>query len=160
MPTVRIDETLDLYYELDDFTDPWTTPDTILLVHGVADTSKAWFAWIPRLARQFRVLRPDMRGFGHSSIPPDDYAWSLSGFAQDLRILRRRQVVVVSIEGNVDFAVLEILANVVLKFFPQPLPKDSPSALHPDQGPTTRFTHNSCDVVPPRLVALLELGAR
>ena len=26
MPTLRIDESLDLYYELDDFTDPWTTP--------------------------------------------------------------------------------------------------------------------------------------
>ena len=59
MPTVRIDETLDLHYELDDYTDPWTKPETILLIHGVADTSKAWFAWIPRLARRFRLLRPD-----------------------------------------------------------------------------------------------------
>ena len=87
MPTVRIDETLDLHYELDDCTDPWTKPETILLIHGVADTSKAWFAWIPRLARRFRLLRPDLRGFGHSSVPPPDYAWSLSGFAQDLQIL-------------------------------------------------------------------------
>ena len=87
MPTLRIDETLELYYELDDHTDPWTEPETILLVRGIADTSKAWFAWVPRLARQFRVLRPDMRGFGHSSVPPADYAWSLSGFAQDLRRL-------------------------------------------------------------------------
>jgi hypothetical protein len=44
---VQIDETLTLHYELDNFTDPWTTPETILLIHGVADTSKAWFAWIP-----------------------------------------------------------------------------------------------------------------
>jgi pimeloyl-ACP methyl ester carboxylesterase len=82
MPTVRIDETLDLHYELDDYTDPWTTPETILLIHGVADTSKAWFAWVPRLARRFRRLRPDLRDFGHSSVPPPDYAWSLNGFAQ------------------------------------------------------------------------------
>ena len=87
MPSVRIDETLDLYYELDDHTDPWTEPETILLVHGVADTSKAWFAWVPRLSRQYRVLRPDMRGFGHSSVPPADYNWSLQGFAQDLQTL-------------------------------------------------------------------------
>jgi len=55
MPKVRIDDTLNLYYELDDYTDPWTTPETILLIHGVADTSRAWFAWVPQLARRFRV---------------------------------------------------------------------------------------------------------
>ena len=85
MPKVRIDETLDLYYELDDYTDPWTTPETILLIHGVADTSKAWFAWVPKLARRFRVLRPDLRGFGQSSLPPQNYPWSLSGLAKDLK---------------------------------------------------------------------------
>src|SRR5262245_4016590 len=87
MPTVRIDDTLTMHYELDDYTDPWTAPETILLVHGVADTSKAWFAWVPQLARRFRVLRPDLRGFGQSSVPPRDYQWSLGGFAQDLKNL-------------------------------------------------------------------------
>jgi 3-oxoadipate enol-lactonase len=85
MPKVHIDDTLDLHYELDDYTDPWTTPEIILLIHGVADTSKAWFAWVPRLARQFRVLRPDLRGFGQSSLPPPSYQWSLSGLARDLK---------------------------------------------------------------------------
>ncbi len=85
MPQARIDASLTLYYELDDYTAPWTSPETILLIHGVADTSKAWFAWVPRLARQFRLVRPDLRGFGQSTVPPADYAWSLSGFAQDLK---------------------------------------------------------------------------
>lgn len=85
MPQAHIDDTLDLYYELDDYTDPWTTPETILLIHGVADTSKAWFAWVPQLARRFRVLRPDLRGFGRSSLPPHDYQWSLSGLAHDVK---------------------------------------------------------------------------
>ena len=53
MPQARIDDTLTMHYEHDDYTDPWTSPETILLIHGVADTSKAWFAWVPRLARQF-----------------------------------------------------------------------------------------------------------
>ncbi len=87
MPRVQIDATLTMHYELDDYTDPWTTPETILLIHGVADTSKAWFAWVPKLARDFRVLRPDLRGFGQSSLPPADYSWSLRGFAQDLKAL-------------------------------------------------------------------------
>jgi 3-oxoadipate enol-lactonase len=101
MPKARIDETLDLYYELDDYTDPWTTPETILLIHGVADTSKAWFAWVPRLSRQFRVLRPDLRGFGQSSLPPRDYQWSLGGLAKDLRrLLDQLQISAVHVVGQ------------------------------------------------------------
>ena len=87
MPYVQLDETLNLYYELDDFTNPWIAPETILLIHGVADTSKAWFAWVPQLARRFRVLRPDLRGFGESTLPPPDYQWSLAALAQDLQNL-------------------------------------------------------------------------
>ena len=111
MPTLRIDESLDLYYVLDDFTDPWTTSETILLVHGVADTSQAWFAWVPRLARQFRVLRPDLRGFGYSSIPPADYGWSLQGFAQDLRtLLDRLEIAAVHVVGQ------RVGGSVVMQF--------------------------------------------
>ena len=36
-------------------------PETILLLHGNAESSLAWYAWIPTLARRYRVLRPDMR---------------------------------------------------------------------------------------------------
>ena len=101
MPKVHIDDTLDLYYELDDYTDPWTTPETILLIHGVADTSKAWFAWVPQLARRFRVLRPDLRGFGQSSLPPRDYQWSLGGLAKDLqRFLEQLQISAVYVVGQ------------------------------------------------------------
>jgi pimeloyl-ACP methyl ester carboxylesterase len=83
LPTVRIGDALTMYYELDDYTDPWTTPETILLIHGVADTSRSWFAWVPQLARRFRVLRPDLRGFGQSSLPPPDHQWSLAGLAKE-----------------------------------------------------------------------------
>lgn len=101
MPKVRTDDTLEMHYELDDYTDPWTTPETVLLVHGVADTSKAWFAWVPRLARQFRILRPDLRGFGQSLVPPRDYQWSLSGFAKDLkRLLDHLQIPAVHVVGQ------------------------------------------------------------
>jgi len=101
MPKVHIDNTLDLHYELDDYTDPWTTPETILLIHGVADTSKAWFAWVPQLARQFRVLRPDLRGFGQSSLPPRDYQWSLGGLATVVqRFLEQLQISTVHVIGQ------------------------------------------------------------
>lgn len=101
MPGARLDDTLDMHYELDDYTDPWTTPATILLVHGVADTSRAWFAWVPALARRFRLLRPDLRGFGQSSVPPPGYQWSVAGLAQDLKaLLDRLGIAAVHIVGQ------------------------------------------------------------
>jgi 3-oxoadipate enol-lactonase len=101
MPHVRIDDGLTLYYELDDFTDPWTTPETLLLIHGVADTSKAWFTWVPQISRRFRVLRPDLRGFGQSSVPSRDYQWSLGGLAKDLKgLLDQLQLSSVHVVGQ------------------------------------------------------------
>jgi pimeloyl-ACP methyl ester carboxylesterase len=41
---------------------------------------------VPHLARRYRVLRPDLRGFGRSSVPDNaaEYPWSTEGFAADL----------------------------------------------------------------------------
>ena len=84
MPTVRLDDTLEMYYEDDDYTDPWKTPETVVLHHGNAKSSRLWYAWVPLLARQYRVVRLDARGFGRSSVPPEGYQWSLSNFGTDL----------------------------------------------------------------------------
>lgn len=84
MPLVTLDETLDMYYEDDDYTDPWRTPETVVLHHGNAKSSRLWYAWVPLLSRQYRVIRLDARGFGRSTVPPEVYQWSLSGFAADL----------------------------------------------------------------------------
>ncbi|MSQ06897.1 MAG: alpha/beta hydrolase [Dehalococcoidia bacterium] len=87
MPTVKLDPTLEMYYEDDDYTDPWRQPETIVLHHGNAKSSRLWYAWVPLLARQYRVIRLDARGFGRSSVPPEGYPWSLSNFATDLQKL-------------------------------------------------------------------------
>ena len=86
MPIVQVDPTFQTYYEEDDYTDPWTEPEVVVLIHGSACTSSAWFGWVPHLSRKFRVLRPDLRGFGRSSIPehPREYDWSLSAYVQDI----------------------------------------------------------------------------
>lgn len=84
MPTIEIDPTLSMYYEDDYFGEPWHGHETVMLVHGVAESSRAWFAWVPHLARRLRVLRPDLRGFGRSSVPPAGYDWSPAAFAEDL----------------------------------------------------------------------------
>ncbi len=73
----------DLYYEVDDFTDPWTQPESILLLHGNCESGEAWYAWMPQLARRCRVVRPDMRGFGRSTPMPRDYPWTLDAIIDD-----------------------------------------------------------------------------
>lgn len=55
-----------LAYVIDDFTDPWRDAPYILLQHGFGRNARFWYKWVPYLARHFRVIRPDMRGFGQS----------------------------------------------------------------------------------------------
>src|SRR5690606_519807 len=73
MPKIRLAPDLEMHYRVDDFTDPWSTPDPILLLHGNAESGAAWYRWVPVLGRRFRVVRPDMRGFGQSTPMPRDY---------------------------------------------------------------------------------------
>lgn len=86
MPEATVEPGLTLHFEDDDFADPWRAHETFVLLHGFAESSAAWFAWVPHLARRYRVLRPDLRGFGCSSVPerPLEYPWSVGGFAGDV----------------------------------------------------------------------------
>ncbi len=77
MPIFRSSPDLEMHYLVDDFTDPWRKPETILLLHGNAESGAAWYGWMPHLARRYRVVRPDMRGFGASTPMPRDFPWTL-----------------------------------------------------------------------------------
>lgn len=63
----------------------------LLLLHR---WSEFWFTWEPvmtRLAEDFRVIAPDLRGFGDSDKPtgpfgPEDHALDLSGLLDELAI--------------------------------------------------------------------------
>lgn len=83
MPTFHAAPDFDLFYRVDDFTDPWRAPRTILLLHGNAESGEAWYGWVPHLARDFRLVRPDMRGFGRSTAMPADHPWTLDGLIDD-----------------------------------------------------------------------------
>jgi 3-oxoadipate enol-lactonase len=83
MPTLRIPPDLELSYRVDDFTDPWCEPGMILMLHGNAESSLSWYGWVPTLARHYRVVRPDMRGFGASTPMPRDYPWTLDRLIGD-----------------------------------------------------------------------------
>lgn len=79
----------ELFYIVDDFTDPWRPVQTVLLVHGLAESTEAWRAWVPHFAGRFRVVRVDLRGFGRSTPMPDDFEWNIDILVDDLVALIR-----------------------------------------------------------------------
>jgi pimeloyl-ACP methyl ester carboxylesterase len=83
MPTLHLPPDLDLHYVVDDYTDPWRHPQTILMLHGNAESSASWYGWVPTLARQYRLVRPDMRGFGASTPMPRDFPWTIDLLIDD-----------------------------------------------------------------------------
>jgi pimeloyl-ACP methyl ester carboxylesterase len=60
---------------------PWTTPDVVVLLHGIAESAEAWRMWVPHLAGRLRVIRPDLPGFGRSPRPSPGFDWSPSAYA-------------------------------------------------------------------------------
>jgi len=63
---------ISIHYDLADYTDPWRAdePETLLLYSGYCRTTEFWRAWVPLLARDYRVLRFDPRGYGDTTKPP------------------------------------------------------------------------------------------
>src|SRR5262249_26288557 len=77
-----------LFYELDDYTDPWKNAPVVLLQHGYARSTKFWRACVPYLARFYRVLRLDLRGFGQSSADFDlNRGLNLEAYVKDFNDL-------------------------------------------------------------------------
>jgi len=70
------------YFYRDDWLgEPWRKPEAALLIHGDEESSLAWYAWVPRMAQQFRLIRPDLPGLGRAAIPAGLDA-SLPGLAR------------------------------------------------------------------------------
>ncbi|MCV7225823.1 alpha/beta fold hydrolase [Mycolicibacterium komossense] len=59
--------------------------EALLLIHGMAGSSATWRDVIPALAKNYRVIAPDLLGHGQSDKPRGDY--SLGAFAASLRDL-------------------------------------------------------------------------
>jgi len=51
-----------------------------MLIHGNDESSVVWFGWVPRMGQEFRLLRPDLPGFGQSKVPAG-FEWSLPSLA-------------------------------------------------------------------------------
>jgi pimeloyl-ACP methyl ester carboxylesterase len=70
----------ELFYREDWFGEPWRTPETAVLIHGNDESSIVWYAWVPRMAQEFRLIRPDLPAFGRSKVPAA-FEWSLPSLA-------------------------------------------------------------------------------
>lgn len=56
-------------YQDEWFGPPWAQGEPVVLLHGVAESHVAWQQWVPVLSGRFRVIRPDLPGFGQSPLP-------------------------------------------------------------------------------------------
>ena len=53
--------------------------ETVVLLHGFGESSYAWRQVMPELARSFRVVAPDLNGFGWTERPRDPGSYTLEG---------------------------------------------------------------------------------
>ena len=77
--------------------------DTVLLIHGSGPGVSAWANWrltLPALSEHFRVLAPDMAGFGFSERPAN-YSYTMENWvAQVVGLLDALAIQQVSLVGN------------------------------------------------------------
>jgi len=101
MRTFTSRDGMKIAYYVDDFTDPWTRPDTLLLLHAAMGNAQRWFRWVPRLSRRFRVVRMELRGHGGSQMPKPEQEFSLALLVSDaLELLDGLGVTSAHVVGN------------------------------------------------------------
>jgi pimeloyl-ACP methyl ester carboxylesterase len=83
MPYLALED-CKLYYTIDDHTDPWARPPSVLFEHGFTENTEAWRQWVPHFSRHYRVIRIDQRGFGQSGALPRDYRLTTERYVDDL----------------------------------------------------------------------------
>jgi len=84
MRTFAASDGLSLAYAITDWTAPWRAPETLVLLHAAMGSSRRLYAWVPHLAGEFRVVRPDLRGHGASGVPPGGSPLTLERLARDV----------------------------------------------------------------------------
>jgi 3-oxoadipate enol-lactonase len=77
---VRDDYKEDFFYREDWLGEPWRKPETAIFIHGNDESSTEWYAWVPRMAQEYRLIRLDLPGLGHSNVPRG-FEYSLANLA-------------------------------------------------------------------------------
>jgi pimeloyl-ACP methyl ester carboxylesterase len=60
--------------------EPWREPQAVVLIHGALESGVVWYAWLPALAKELRVIRPDLPGCGLATVP-QGFEWSFPSLA-------------------------------------------------------------------------------
>ena len=77
---LRDDYKEDFFYREDWLGEPWRKPEPVVLIHGNDESSTEWYGWVPRMAQEYRLIRPDLPGLGHSNVPRG-FEYSLANLA-------------------------------------------------------------------------------
>ncbi|MGB6103889.1 MAG: alpha/beta hydrolase [Pusillimonas sp.] len=99
--TLTSSDGIKLAYYVDNFTDPWKTPETILLLHSMMGSAQRFYSWMPALTAKYRVVRMDMRGHGNSEIPAAEKELSMDRLVKDaLEVLNELGIEATHIVAN------------------------------------------------------------
>src|SRR5260370_13691319 len=79
--TVSLGSGIQIYYKDEWLGAPWLGGEPAVLLHGNLETHEIWYGWVPRMAQQFRLLRPELPGFGRAT-GPRAFERSLRNYAQ------------------------------------------------------------------------------
>lgn len=90
----------------------------VLLIHGFPDTSQVWRYQIPALVKAgYRVIAPDVRGFGNSDKPQEKEAYDLTVLVGDMiNLMAQLGIEKAHVVGH-DMG--SAIAWVMASFFPQ-----------------------------------------
>lgn len=83
LDSFRTSDGISVRYTTDDYTKPWTKPDTLVFLHAAFGTMNRFRVWVPHVAGRYRVVRWDMRGHGSSDLPADDLELSIERLSKD-----------------------------------------------------------------------------
>ncbi len=79
--TVSVSPGLQMFYREDWLGAPWLDSEPVVFLHGNLETGEVWYGWVPRMAQQFRLFRPDLPGYGSSTVPAD-FEWTMANLAK------------------------------------------------------------------------------
>jgi len=80
--SVPVRPDLQMFYREDWLGAPWIdSAEPVVFLHGNLENGEVWYGWVPRMAQQFRLFRPDLPGYRHSPTPAN-FEWTLPNFAK------------------------------------------------------------------------------
>lgn len=104
----------------------------VILLHGFGMQSMHWLPFALPLAKKFRFIIPDLRGFGHSHLSPHNQKCVISNYADDLAdIVEHYRLTHFKLAG------ISMGAFTALQYLSQYGDQKVAAYMHIDQGPVT-----------------------